>query len=42
LAGLFFDWLHKPIEFHLPILGVFWIRPLVGVRRCPSRVKASC
>jgi hypothetical protein len=35
---LFFDWL-APNHPTYPLLGVFWIRFLVGVRRCRSRVK---
>ena len=45
---MFFDWYRTqsnqrgPRAASLqPILGVFWIRPLVGVRCCRSRVKVS-
>ena len=35
----FFDWFAlKRVTNHFPFLGVFWILPLVGVRRCLSRV----
>ncbi len=43
VAFLFFDWLHVPLGIHRSktaesLSGVFWILPLVGVRRCLSRV----
>ncbi len=43
VAFLFFDWSHVPLGIHRSktaesLSGVFWILPLVGVRRCLSRV----
>jgi hypothetical protein len=44
----FFDWSHTPIvslffplTSYFQFLGVFRIRPLVGVRRCLPRMKVS-
>src|SRR5690242_17710683 len=43
---LFFDWF-SPFASHASqflseiTLGVFWIRPLVGARRCRSRMKVG-
>ena len=37
VSVLFFDW-YALVQSPCHFLGVFWILPLVGVRRCLSRV----
>jgi len=42
VAALFFDWFALgEAVFPIKFSGVFWILPLVGVRRCLSRVVRS-